>query len=130
MSLGPRGSGLRFHATAVEVAHTRTYLAYADETRSADSWQKLEALRELSVGRLHDERLDARARLSWAKLAITADGQRDASSGFTPAGALADGVGVRAYAIREFGAAPGDEIRDASELPHEPAQVLLDAPKA
>ncbi|MFG3196442.1 hypothetical protein ACGFYT_09945 [Streptomyces sp. NPDC048208] len=38
VSLGPRGSGLRFHATAVEVAHTRTYLAYADETRSADSW--------------------------------------------------------------------------------------------
>ncbi|MBV1946362.1 hypothetical protein [Streptomyces sp. BV129] len=98
------------------MACTRTYLAAAGETRSADSWQMWEALRELAVGRMYDGSQDVGARLIWAKPAIVAGGQRDTSSGSAPASALADGVSVRAYAIREFGAVPGDEIRDASEL--------------
>ncbi|WP_329011337.1 hypothetical protein [Streptomyces sp. NBC_01601] len=98
------------------MARTRTYLAAAGETPSADSWQIWEALRELAVGRMYDDSQDAETRLIWAKLAIAAGGQRDASSGSAPARTLADEVSVRAYAVREFGAVPGDEIRDASEL--------------
>ncbi|RZU37343.1 hypothetical protein EV284_2509 [Streptomyces sp. BK022] len=74
VSLGPQRSGVRFRATAVEVARTRTYLAFAEEARPADSRRTGEALGELALGRLYDDSLALGARLGWAKLVITLGG--------------------------------------------------------
>ncbi|WP_250404516.1 hypothetical protein [Streptomyces cellostaticus] len=88
--------------------------ARADGTTT--HWQEWETLRELSDGRMRDDRQGAETRLQWACLALTACQRKRESGQVPPVKILVDEVNIRAYAVLTFGPRQGDSLRDVQDL--------------
>ncbi|MGQ4415724.1 hypothetical protein ACN6LA_000588 [Streptomyces sp. SAS_269] len=79
-------------------------------------WQEWETLRELSDGRMRDDRQDTETRLDWARLALTACQRKRESGEVDRVKILADEAHIRVYAIRTFGPTKSDPMLDMFDL--------------
>lgn len=101
----------------------------SDTPRSLEQWEQL---RDLAVGRMQRPGESVESRLRWARVALAAVEAKSLSGDHRRA--VAEGVAIRAYLIKEFGEDHADPIRNLDalcsdvlnelELPLETAETL------
>lgn len=92
---------------------TEAAVAAACEVRDAI---ELESLRDRAVGWMQNPELPETSRLRWALVAITACQSKHACGASNSLASAIEIARVRSYAIRRFGPAPGDKVRDPQRL--------------